>query len=159
MLYKLLILLGVLLLMSFAWLIYRRYNKKGTCISFKETFKKTGLPIITLYNDCCALNFLVDTGSDVNCINKDKLKYLHYTETNKSGNMVNSSGVNKSDVIMMPINDKHDMATVEFYVLDLSIQFDTIAVYDGVKIDGILGSKFCKDAGLIINYNDYKIYS
>lgn len=159
MLYKLLILLGVLLLVSFTWLMYKKYNKKVTCVSFEETFKKTGLPIITLYNDCCALNFLVDTGSDVNCINKDKLKYLHYTETNKSGNMVNSSGINKSDVIMMPINDKHDTAVVEFYVLDLSIQFNTIAIYDGVKIDGILGSKFCKDAGLIINYNDYKIYS
>ena len=159
MFYKLLILLGVLLLMSFTWLMYKKYNKKVTWVSFEETFKKTGLPIITLYNDCCALNFLVDTGSDANCINKDKLKYLHYTETNKSGNMVNSSGVNKSNVIMMPINDKHGIAVVEFYILDLSIQFDTIAVYDGVKIDGILGSKFCKDAGLIINYNDYKIYS
>lgn len=159
MLYKLLILLGVLLLMGFTWLIYRRYNKKGTCVSFKETFKKTGLPIITLYNDDCVLNFLVDTGSDVNCINKDKLKYLHYTETNKSGSMVNSSGVNKSNVIMMSINDKHSMAAVEFYVLDLSNQFNAIAQHDGVQIDGILGSKLCKDAGLIINYNDCKIYS
>ena len=159
MFYKLLILLSVLLLVSFTWLIYKRCNKKVTWVSFEETFKKTGLPIITLYNDDCALNFLVDTGSDVNCINKDKLKYLHYTETNKSGNMVNSSGINKSNVIMMPINDKHGIAVVEFYILDLSIQFDTIAKHDGVKIDGILGSKFFKDAGLIINYNDCKIYS
>ena len=60
---------------------------------------------------------------------------------------------------MMPINDKHDIAVVEFYILDLSKQFDTIAKHDGVQIDGILGSKFCKDAGLIINYNDCKIYS
>ena len=159
MFYKLLILLGVLLLMSFAWLIYRRYNKTGTCISFKGTLKKTGLPIITLYNDDCALNFLVDTGSDVNCINKDKLKYLHYTETNKSGKMVNSSGVEQAKVVNLPINDQSGVANMEFYILDLSKQFDAIAKHDGVQIDGILGSKFCKDAGLIINYNDYKIYS
>lgn len=159
MFYKLLILLGVLLLVSFTWLMYKRCNKKDTWVSFEETFKKTGLPIITLYNDCYPLNFLVDTGSDVNCINKDTLKYLHYTETNKSGNMVNSSGIEQSNVIMLPINDKHDMASIEFYILDLSNQFNAIAQHDGIQIDGILGSKLCKDAGLIINYNDYKIYS
>lgn len=159
MFYKLLILLGILLLVGFTWLIYIRCNKKVTWVSFEETFKKTGLPIITLYNDCYALNFLVDTGSDVNCINKDKLKYLHYTETNKSGNMVNSAGVEQTKVIKLPINDQCGVAYMEFYVLDLSKQFDTIAQHDGVQIDGILGSKFCKEAGLIINYNDCKIYS
>lgn len=159
MLYKLLILLGVLLLVSFTWLIYKRCNKKVTWVSFEETFKKTGLPIITFYNNCCALNFLVDTGSDINCINKDKLKYLHYTETNKSGKMVNSSGVEQAKVVNLPINDQCSVANIEFYILDLSKQFDTIAKHDGVQIDGILGSKFCKEAGLLINYSDCKIYS
>ena len=51
------------------------------------------------------------------------------------------------------------MILVLFYILDLSKQFDTIAKHDGVQIDGILGSKFCKEAGLLINYSDCKIYS
>lgn len=122
-------------------------------ISFEETFNKSGLPIITLNNRDYPLNFLIDTGSDVCCINKDSLKYIHYTQTNKKAHFVTTTGPVESQSVVISLNDKEDDVNIEFNVLDFSAQFKEIEEKNGVHIDGILGSRFCGDAGLIIDFS------
>lgn len=155
MLYKLLILLGVLLLVSSTWLMYHRYKKAHNVISFKESLEKTNLPIIVLYNDVMALNFLIDTGSDDNCIDGNILDHLHYTETGMYNEVSSISGTVMSPIINLPINDGSSVVIERFNIVDLS----ATNIDREIKINGILGSKFCKIAELVIDYKHCKIYS
>lgn len=156
---KILFILGWALLAGLvAYLLYVKIKRDFMSISFEETFNKTGLPVISLFNDSTQLNFLLDTGSDCCVMNSKELKYLHYTNTKKSVSTVDSTGITKRKVIRMRLNDGMDTIWGTFTVLDLSPQFDEIYNKDGVRIHGILGSKFCKNAGLVIDFNTLKVY-
>ena len=127
-------------------------------VSFEETFNKTGLPIITLYNDAKELNFLLDTGSDCCVINSTELKYLHYTSSQETISTVDANGISRKRVVNIALNDGADLIYCTFVVMNLSAQFDEIHSKDGVRIHGILGSKFCKEAGLVIDFENLKVY-
>lgn len=140
------------------YLLFRKIAKDSKSISFEETFNKTGLPVISLYNDSNQLNFLLDTGSDCCVINSKELKYLHYTDIRKKVNTVDSSGINQRNIIRMALDDGNNIVHCRFVVMDLSAQFNEIYNKDKVRIHGILGSKFCKAAGLIIDFNKLRVY-
>ena len=127
-------------------------------LSFEDTFNRTGLPIISLCSDGRMMNFLLDTGSDCCVINSKELKYLHYTDSNKKVNTVDSSGISKRGMVNIRLDDGDASVVTEFVVLDLSAQFDEIYNSNKVRIHGILGSKFCRTAGLIIDYDKLKVY-
>lgn len=124
-------------------------------ISFEESFNKAGLPIITLYNDCYPLNFLVDTGSDDNFIDTNILQYVHYIETDDQHEVICASGSTVSRGIIVRINDGEDTVEEKFYTIDIS----SVNTYKDIKINGILGSRFCADAKFIIDFSDMTIYS
>ena len=124
-------------------------------ISFEESFNKAGLPIITLYNDCYPLNFLVDTGSDDNFIDTNILQYVHYIETDDQHEVICASGSTVSKGIIVRINDGEDTVEEKFYTIDIS----SVNTYKDIKINGILGSRFCADAKLVIDFSDMTIYS
>lgn len=124
-------------------------------ISFEESFNKAGLPIITLYNDCYPLNFLVDTGSDDNFIDTNILQYVHYIETDDQHEVICASGSTVSKGIIVRINDGEDTVEEKFYTIDIS----SVNTYKDIKINGILGSRFCADAKFVIDFNDMTIYS
>ena len=124
-------------------------------ISFEESFNKAGLPIITLYNDCYPLNFLVDTGSDDNFIDTNILQYVHYIETDDQHEVICASGSTTSRGIIVRINDGEDTVEEKFYTIDIS----SVNTYKDIKINGILGSRFCADDKFIIDFSDMTIYS
>ena len=124
-------------------------------ISFEESFNKAGLPIITLYNDYYPLNFLVDTGSDDNFIDINILQYVHYIETDDQHEVICASGSTTSKGIIVRINDGEDTVEEKFYTIDIS----SVNTYKDIKINGILGSKFCADAKFVIDFSNMTIYS
>ena len=130
-------------------------NHDDDKISFEESFNKAGLPIITLYNDCYPLNFLVDTGSDDNFIDTNILQYVHYIETDDQHEVICASGSTVSKGIIVRINDGEDTVEEKFYTIDIS----SVNTYKDIKINGILGSRFCADAKFIIDFSDMTIYS
>lgn len=153
--YKILFAILTLLIIILVIIIYKK-RRSITIVSFKDSFEKSNLPIITLYNDCYALNFLIDTGSTFSCIDSNTLKYLHYSNTNAVREVVSVNGISESPVILMTINDSEDCADELFTVVDMST---SNSVNDGVKIHGILGSTFCRKAKFIIDYSELSIYS
>lgn len=147
----------VTLVVIMAILIYGIFRNSHSYdkISFEESFNKAGLPIITLYNDCYPLNFLVDTGSDDNFIDTNILQYVHYIETDDQHEVICASGSTVSMGIIVRINDGEDTVEEKFYTIDIS----SVNTYKDIKIHGILGSKFCADAKFVIDFSDMTIYS
>lgn len=153
--YWILLTVLALLLVSLAVITYKK-KCSIDYVSFEDSFVKSDLPIITLYNDCYALNFLIDTGSTFSCIDSNILKYLHYTNTNAIREVVSVNGVSNSPVIYMTINDTEDAADELFTVVDMD---NSNSVNDSITIHGILGSTFCRKAGFIIDYSKLRVYS
>lgn len=155
--YKVLfIIICILLLGIIAVVIGKKLLSNINSVSFEDSFKKANLPIITFYNDCFALNFLIDTGSTFSCIDSNILRNLHYKNTNAVREVVSVNGTCDSPVILMSINDSIDCVDELFTVVDMS---GSNAVNDGIVIHGILGSTFCKKAGFIIDYKSLKVHS
>ena len=144
----------VVIVVSLIYGIFKNNNNYDK-ISFEESFNKAGLPIITLYNDCYPLNFLVDTGSDDNFIDTNILQYVHYIETDDQHEVICASGSTVSKGIIVRINDGEDTVEEKFYTIDIS----SVNTYKDIKINGILGSRFCADAKFVIDFSDMKIYS
>lgn len=147
-----------LLIIVIAVLLAIKFIREKRALSFEHTFNRTGLPIISLYNDAKQLNFLLDTGSDCCVINSKELKYLHYIDSKKKVSTVDTSGITKRNMIKLRLDDGNDTTVLDFVVLDLSAQFGEIYRKNKVRIHGILGSKFCKDAGLTIDFTKCKVY-
>lgn len=144
----------VLILLIIAYAIYK---KRNNAISFEDSFYKTGMPVISLYNDAYKLNFLVDTGSDACYINQRTLKYLHYTESSKKSINISSNGAQELKSIFLPLDFGNSIIRVHMYTIDLSASFDEIKEHDGIEIHGILGSEFCREAKFVVDFNKLTI--
>lgn len=142
----------VLILLIIACVIYK---KRKNTVSFEESFNKTGLPVVTLWHDSLKLNFLIDTGSDCNCIDKNMMKYIHYVETGKFNQVFGMAESIVSPIVNIRISDGTYCASENFNIVDLS----GTNVDRDLKIHGILGSNFCRKAKLLIDFNKCKIYS
>lgn len=148
---------GILVIMIIV-LLFVKIRKDMKAYSFEDTFNRTGLPIISLWSDGRMMNFLLDTGSDCCVINSKELKYLHYTDSHKKVSTVDSRGISKNGIVNIRLDDGDASVVTEFVALDLSAQFNEIYSKDKVRIHGILGSRFCRDAGLVIDFDKLKVY-
>lgn len=142
----------VLVLIIVSYIIYK---KNHNTISFEESFNKTGLPVVTLWHDALKLNFLIDTGSDCNCIDKNMMKYIHYVETGKFNQVFGMAESVMSPIVNIRISDGTNYVPEDFNIVDLS----GTNTDRELKIHGILGSNFCRKAKLSIDFKNCKIYS
>lgn len=127
-------------------------------ISFKETYEKCNLPVITLYNDTYPLNFIIDSGASICVINKSVLKYLHYTEVkDKNVSVMTASEDVEGEAVKIQINDETNIEEVTFLVMNLDGQFKSISEQDGVIIHGILGNNFLEHKSALLNYSSFEI--
>lgn len=147
----------LIIIAASAILVYGIYSVCNTvdAVSFEDSFNKVGLPVIQFFNDNYPLNFLVDTGSDNNFIDENIMEYLHYTETDEKRGVLCASGETSSRAVFLTINDTEDCITEKFYTLDMKSMNEE----HSMNINGILGSKFCSDAGLVLDFSNKVIYA
>lgn len=134
-----------------------KLNNRHT-ISFKETLDLTNLPIITFVNNDVKLNFLLDTGSDMNHINDSCLKDLKYEEAEGVLNVEGFEG-NKSvhSLCNIDITYKDKVFTDTFTRANLDKAFGNIKNATGATIHGILGVKFFLKYKYIIDFESLKV--
>jgi hypothetical protein len=68
-------------------------NNSFLAFSFSKGFTSPNLPIATFYQGDKELNFIIDTGSDDNIINKDALKEIKYEMVEHNGTLAGVGGV------------------------------------------------------------------
>ena len=130
-------------------------------MSFQQAMDLLGLPVITLYQGGKKFNFILDTGSTHNIINKSVLPEMNYyiCEDVKS----NLSGIecNKKQVDMCAINltykDKEYPST--YLIGDLDDTFADMKKESGVNLHGLLGSSFFNQYRYVIDFNELIAYS
>ena len=133
------------------------FNK--TSMPFKESLDLTGLPIVTFMSNGKNLHFLLDTGSNMSFINSSLIDELNAERINSESSTLGAEGVELQTLhYRIPIEYKNNRYNEIFGALDLNTTFNSIEEDTGIKLHGILGSKFFKKYRYIIDFNELIAY-
>lgn len=132
--------------------------KKGQVFNFKQAIELSGLPIITLYQEGKAYNFLIDSGSNVSHIHSDSdIKIDCFEEgTDSVGGLTDSKECQICTVTLY--HDKHQFTSV-FRHSDMSYVVQGIKEAYGVNIIGLIGTDFMDKYNYCIDFKDYIVYT
>lgn len=137
------------------------FNRKISKVSFKNTLKSTGIPIVTLKHHDKRLNFIIDTGATTSLINSSMLNNIN-DKTKIDGNDV-VSGLDpnieyKAQKYIIPISLNKINFNVTFCSLDLDGTFGQLADECGIVVHGLLGSDFLECNKCILDYEKMILY-
>lgn len=145
----------LILLMGECYYFFPRKNQYQ--ISFKESLDLAALPIVTFYQGDKKYNFLLDTGSTMNIIDKgSKLEYvLEKEQSTITG--VNGTSVEASYAkVNLFYKQKEFITTVQ--VTDMAEAFSFVKQETGITLHGILGNNFFTEYGYILDYYNMIAY-
>lgn len=123
---------------------------KGEKLEFKQDYANHELPIVRLNFNGNRLNFLLDTGANVNIINKDTFY------TSDIINIVNANNINvekaalvttgsstvQTEKTTLPFKYGNKKFEEVFRIMDMSEPFNYILDKHNIQIHGVLGTGF-----------------
>lgn len=138
---------------------HRDKQKEKTKISFKEGLDLTELPIVTFKQGDKKLHFLLDTGSNISYIDSGVVKNLEVEDLKA---ISNTSGVGGASIetkhYNIKIGYKDQEFIEEFGALDLEPAFSSIEKEGGIKLHGILGSRFFEKYKYVLDFRELIAY-
>lgn len=135
-------------------------HKSFLSFSLSKGFTSPNVPIVTFNQEGKELNFVIDTGSDDNIINKEALPEIQHEDINYEGTLSGVGGV--YDVKGCNITFKYDDETFTgmFIVSDtLKEAFDNIRIHHGIQLHGMLGSKFLRKNNIVLDFRNLVAYN
>lgn len=129
-------------------------------ISFWETFKLTGLPIITLTQGNKNLNFIFDSGSDHNIIDQSILSSLDHQLLNVDGSVFGVNGkLDKTKVCSITLSHKDKEYPANYLVCDMSGSVKRLKDLYGVNVHGLIGTEFFHKYQYVLDFKELIAYS
>lgn len=134
-------------------------KKRRVSLSVRESMESTGLPLISLWCGNNVLNFLLDSGSDNNCIDIASFSdMMHLLE--KSNNALNLFGMEGNtyscDRRILHLGDKMDY-TIEVTVLPDANGLKAFSAQTGYTVHGILGLDFMRRTRCVLDMDNLKV--
>lgn len=138
---------------------YNSHNRTNK-LSFKESIDSLTIPIVTLFNNDKAFNFVVDTGANYSVINAEYLKLFDAKILKGITGKVYGINGDPQDVYYarIQLSQYNDNFVEEFQVFDIQSMCDNLKEENGVEIAGILGSSFFQRYKFIIDFNELNMY-
>ena len=126
-----------------------------------EGLNLTGLPVVTLFNDDKAFNFVLDTGSYHSIINESILSNCKHVESDALADLAGIDGVihKNQRIVHMMLYYRDKCLPAKFIVSNLDGVFGQIKKETGVQLHGLLGSDFFRENKYIIDYKEMVAYS
>ena len=135
-------------------------NKSLLSISFAKGFKSPNLPIATFTQNNKDLNFIIDTGSDDNVINKQALDEIEHERIEHEGTIAGVGGVFDVEACNITFQYEGDTFTEKFLIADhLKDAFDDIKRAHAIHLHGMLGSKFLMEHNIVMDFNNMIAYN
>ena len=130
-------------------------------ISIKK-YMPGDLPVITLTNNGIALNFLIDTGSNISHIIPSVLKDIKGNKIQSNNEIAGIGAVtNESNSIEIKVKDtlskEYDIILVVSKGLEESAKY--IEQSTGVKIHGLFGTDFLQKYQYVIDFKTLEVYA
>lgn len=134
--------------------------KTPDVISFKAGFDLTDLPVVTFHQGDKRFNFLLDTGSNCNIIDKNILSEIKSKPVQSNDTLFGLEGhktaVDKCEITLY-FNDKG--YTYDYIINDMSEPFGHLKADNGVTLHGILGSRFFNKFKYVLDFEKLIAYS
>lgn len=138
----------------------KNHNKSLLSFSFAKGFTSPNLPIATFYQDDKELNFIIDTGSDDNVINKGALQTIKHEKVEHNGTLAGVGGVFEVEACNISFQHDGENFTAKFIISDhLQQAFDDIRKAHGIPLHGMLGSKFLMQNNIVLDFNNMVAYN
>lgn len=124
-------------------------------ISFSKGFIPPNLPIATFYQEDKELNFIIDTGSDSNCIDANVVKCLKHDKIEgEVGQVTGVGGSQPVESCVIPFSSEDNTYKAEFLIADYSQVFTSIKDVHGIPIHGLLGSSFLRENNFVLDFKN-----
>lgn len=134
-------------------------SREKSKISFKEGLDLTEIPIVTFNHKDVKLHFILDTGSNFSFIDSQALKYLDVEDLNISTNTIAAGNANiETRHYLIEIGYKDLKFKEDFGAVNLSSSFDKIEKESGIRIHGVLGTRFFNKYKYIIDFKELTAY-
>lgn len=120
---------------------------------------RTGLPIVSFTQNNKTFNFLIDSGADNSVLNSTSLNELDYIdlEGNRPVYGIDGNQVQTSFVGVKLIFQNHPFLEA-FQVFEVPGLCNIERDY-GIKVTGVLGGRFLKRYGFLIDFKQLKAYT
>ena len=129
-------------------------------VSFKQGFVSPNVPIATFYQGDKKLNFLLDSGSENNVIDKKTLVGINYKILEGiSTTLTGVGGTSNTEICELTFKCDKEEYTEEFLVTDLSQAFGMIEDCHSIILHGIIGSTFLRKNNIILDFKNLAAYS
>ncbi|MFA6878356.1 MAG: hypothetical protein WCQ76_05600 [Fusobacterium sp.] len=137
---------------------YNRINKAK--ISFYETYRLTGLPLVSFDNNGKTWNFLLDTGSMDSLIDEQTLEGMNYKVLDQKAKLFGIEGNDRHvNFCSIDLKYKEQNFDTEFVISDLQSAFKILKDEYNIQLHGMIGGKFFKKYKYIINFDELIAYS
>lgn len=141
----------------------KKKNLSLIAVSFKQGFVSPNIPIVTFYQGNKQLNFILDTGSDENMIDKSALKDIKHQMIElpeEEKRFVNGvGGGQETEMCSISFGSEEDKYTENFLVADLNAPFNSISQQHCIMLHGMLGSNFLRKNNMTLDFKNLAAYS
>lgn len=138
-------------------------NLSLIAVSFKQGFVSPNIPIVSFYQGDKQLNFILDTGSDENVINKGSLDSIEHTMLDipdaEKKQLTGLGGSVPTEVCSITFGSGEEKHTENFLVVDLDSPFDSISKEHCITLHGMLGSCFLRKNNMTLDFKNLAAYT
>lgn len=158
-----LVLTGVAALGSIVNIFMEKRSTPQDSISIKK-YMKGDLPVITLTNNGVALNFLIDTGSNISHICPSAAALIEHEHLGSNDNIkIAGLGALNQGVTFCTAKFK-DTSSKEYKIqLSISAELEETSKYikenTGIEVHGLLGTDFLQNYKYVIDFKSLEVYA
>lgn len=136
-------------------------RKKGERLEFRNDYHNHKLPVIKLNFNGEKYNFLIDTGADINILNKPVFDVISNGNIEVASNgLITTAGsdvVSEKAVVSFKYGNKN--FTEEFVLMDVTSSFQSIFNDKNMQLHGVLGSEFFKKHKWSVDFDNMVIWT
>ena len=125
------------------------YNK----ILLQKSLTQVGLPLILVKAQAQYLCFLLDTGSNINVLDKKVAEFFQLSGGTAQQQQFGIDGtLQTTDVVKLTFSLEELEYKADFSVMDLSSAFGKVEEESGIQIHGLLGCSFMEQQKWVLDF-------
>ncbi|MDY4930812.1 MAG: aspartyl protease [Alistipes shahii] len=122
-------------------------------VSLNSILSKLGLPLLIVKAQAKNLCFLLDTGSNINVLDKKVAEFFQLSSGTVQRQQFGIDGTLQiTDVVEMTFSLEEREYKAAFSVMDLSSAFGKVEEESGIQIHGLLGCSFMEQQKWVLDF-------
>ena len=122
-------------------------------VSLNSILSKFGLPLLIVKAQAKNLCFLLDTGSNINALDKRVVEFFQLSKGTAQQQQFGIDGtLRTTNVVEMTFSLEEREYKADFSVMDLSSAFGKVEEESGIQIHGLLGCSFMDQQKWVLDF-------